>query len=61
MSSWTVTKYKTRNWADYNRSLKECGFLYHGNLLIEQIAKCLATIKMRIQRQSGCERSFGAK
>lgn len=25
MSSWTPTKYKTRNWAEYNRSLKKQG------------------------------------
>ena len=27
MSSWTPTKYKTRNWADYNFSLKQRGSL----------------------------------
>ena len=27
MSSWTQTKYKTRNWADYNFSLKQRGSL----------------------------------
>ena len=27
MSSWTPTKYKTRNWAEYNRSLKKRGSL----------------------------------
>jgi hypothetical protein len=27
MSSWTPTKYKTRNWADYNSSLKQRGSL----------------------------------
>ena len=27
MSSWTPTTYKTRNWAEYNQSLKQCGSL----------------------------------
>ena len=27
MSSWTPTKYKTRNWAEYNLSLKKWGSL----------------------------------
>ncbi len=27
MSSWTLTKYKTRNWAEYNLSLKNRGSL----------------------------------
>ena len=27
MSSWTPTKYKTRNWAEYNFSLKKRGSL----------------------------------
>ncbi len=27
MSSWTPTKYKTRNWAEYNLSLKKRGSL----------------------------------
>jgi len=27
MSSWTATTYKTKNWAAYNRTLKQCGSL----------------------------------
>ena len=27
MSSWTPTTYKTRNWAEYNHSLKQRGSL----------------------------------
>lgn len=27
MSSWTPTRYKTRNWAEYNQSLKQRGSL----------------------------------